>query len=88
MNYLFDSQGYGDDTSANFISFRCRRATDDTEYEIVAEPGYGVFGSWGSWSESCPSNSAVCGIQTSLEPIQGGGDDTALNDIKLFCCSM
>jgi len=30
----------------------------------------------------------VCGIQTNIEGDQEGGDDTALNDVILFCCSV
>ena len=48
--------------------------------------GHGDFGSFGLWSESCPVNSAVCGIQARIEGPQGRGDDTALNNVKLFCC--
>ena len=47
----------------------------------------GVWGQFGRWSESCPPESAVCGIQTKIEPKQGkASDDTALNDVKLYCC--
>ena len=48
--------------------------------------GYGFWGKYGEWSETCTPNTAVCGIQTKIEKPQGSGDDTALNDVELFCC--
>ena len=30
--------------------------------------------------------SVVCGIQTKVQGRQGGGDDTALNRVRLQCC--
>ncbi|NXS27727.1 VMO1 protein, partial [Pomatostomus ruficeps] len=49
----------------------------------------GPQGSWGSWSLPCPTSAGVCGLRTRLEPPQhsGGGDDTALNDLDLYCCA-
>ncbi|NXM44606.1 VMO1 protein, partial [Gymnorhina tibicen] len=46
----------------------------------------GSKGTWGDWSPSCPRSWGVCGIHTRLQPPQGVGDDTALNDVKLYCC--
>ena len=49
--------------------------------------GGGYRGSYGDWSDSCPLGSAVCGIQTRIEPDQGFfGDDMGVTDVKLFCC--
>ncbi|KAI4887794.1 hypothetical protein NFI96_024752 [Prochilodus magdalenae] len=68
-----------DDTAANNIKFRC---SQDTE-ELI---GNGTsWGEWGDWSESCEGK-AICGIQTKVEEPQGLGDDTALNDVRFFCC--
>lgn len=44
------------------------------------------FGGWGSWSDQCGTGEAVCGVTTRVEGDQGGGDDTALNDLTLTCC--
>ncbi|NWI48570.1 VMO1 protein, partial [Picathartes gymnocephalus] len=43
-------------------------------------------GTWGDWSPRCPRSWGVCGIQSRLQPPQDGGDETALNDLKLYCC--
>ncbi|XP_052073383.1 vitelline membrane outer layer protein 1 homolog [Mytilus californianus] len=77
-----------DNTGANYVKFKCRYFRDDVgNFELSYPPGYGVYGSYGEWSEACPVNSAICGIQTK---IHGGSpygqDDTALNDVNFFCC--
>ncbi|PIC17986.1 hypothetical protein B9Z55_024035 [Caenorhabditis nigoni] len=43
---------------------------------------------WGDWTQDqfCPQGFAVCGINTQIEGDQGGGDDTALNNVDLRCC--
>ena len=83
----FQWQHGGDDTAANYIKFHCRDfAASSQEYELAFGSGHGLFGNFGQWSETCPPNSAVCGIQARIEDVQGGGDDTSLNNIKLFCC--
>ncbi|KAK3577441.1 hypothetical protein CHS0354_032292 [Potamilus streckersoni] len=83
----------GDDTAADFVKFMCRDFNSNSqERELSHPPGHGAWGSYGDWSQSCPLNSAICGIQTKVEPFQGdgslfGGDDTALNDVQFICCN-
>ena len=45
-------------------------------------------GYWGGWRgmKTCPDNTYVCGLETRVEGTQGGGDDTAMNGIKMKCC--
>ncbi|XP_074076775.1 vitelline membrane outer layer protein 1 homolog [Macrotis lagotis] len=68
----------GDNTAANNVRFRCSGG------EELEGPGL-EWGEFGSWSDSCPKG--VCGLQTKQEPPRGLRDDTALNDLRLFCCS-
>ncbi|XP_071166121.1 vitelline membrane outer layer protein 1-like [Mytilus edulis] len=76
-----------DDTAANWARFKCREFAHEVDFDLDIPPGHGKFGTYGGWSESCPLNSAICGIQSRIEGAQGAGDDTAMNDAKFFCCS-
>lgn len=69
---------YGDNTAANNVRFRC---SDGTELE---GPGL-TWGDFGEWSKPCPKG--MCGLQTKVEQPRGLWDDTALNDVRFFCCS-
>ncbi|KAM9450370.1 vitelline membrane outer layer protein 1-like [Clarias gariepinus] len=73
-------QGRGDDTAANNIRFSCSSG------EIRTGDGM-YWGEWGEWSPQCVKT-AICGIQTKVEIPQGSGDDTSLNDVRFFCCSL
>ncbi|XP_051536965.1 vitelline membrane outer layer protein 1-like isoform X2 [Myxocyprinus asiaticus] len=73
------SQGGGDDTAANNIRFTC------SENGEVLEGSGMSWGDWGDWSNTCPGK-GICGIKTSIEEPQHSGDDTALNDVMMYCC--
>ncbi|CAI9606237.1 unnamed protein product [Staurois parvus] len=71
--------GDEDDTAANNIMFQC---SDDS---ILIGAG-GPWGTWGEWSDPCTLG--ICGMETKVQPAQGGDlDDTALNDVKYRCCT-
>ncbi|KAK7143006.1 hypothetical protein R3I93_014234 [Phoxinus phoxinus] len=71
-----------DDTAANLIGFKCSGG------DVVYGEGknWGNWGDFGDWSPTCEGK-GICGLQTRVEESQGSeGDDTALNDVIMFCC--
>jgi len=72
--------GTGDDTAANDVKMVCSGGQ-----EIAVNNG----GPWGDWTSpvSCPSGTAVCGLQTRFEDSQNERDDTGMNGLKLVCCA-
>merc|ERR1711874_117085 len=72
-----------DNSAANNFDMHC---SNGAIYEVVP----GVGGSWGS-SESharCERNNWVCGMRVRMQDKRmDGGDNTALNQIQLACCS-
>ncbi|XP_061485712.1 uncharacterized protein LOC133386120 [Rhineura floridana] len=67
-----------ENTAANNILFMCENGRRLEDYNGLQ---WGVFGGW----RRC-SVGSICGIQTKVQPDQGDGDDTSLNDVRLFCC--
>ncbi|MEY4508500.1 MAG: hypothetical protein RLZZ450_622 [Pseudomonadota bacterium] len=67
-----------DDTAANSVRMQCESGVAVADRE----------GKWGEWypQQTCPTNTAVCGISVRVEPRQGKKDDTGLNGVKLYCC--
>ncbi|XP_051734796.1 vitelline membrane outer layer protein 1-like [Ctenopharyngodon idella] len=72
------SQGIEDDTAANNIRFKC------SEGSLLVGDGTS-WGKFGDWSRMCEGR-GICGIKTRVEESQGIGDDTALNDVQMYCC--
>ncbi|KAF4098994.1 hypothetical protein G5714_021024 [Onychostoma macrolepis] len=65
--------------------FKCSRGSfllgDGTHWG-----NWGDWGDWGDWSQTCEGKE-ICGIKAQVEEPQGFGDDTALNDVRMFCCN-
>jgi hypothetical protein len=72
------SQGKGDDTAANALKLYCSNRELFNHHEAP----------WGRWGNliRCQANTFICGIRTQVEPSQGKGDDTALNNVIFYCC--
>uniref|UniRef100_A0A9J8A3T0 Uncharacterized protein n=1 Tax=Cyprinus carpio carpio TaxID=630221 RepID=A0A9J8A3T0_CYPCA len=71
-------QGSGGDTAVNNIRFECSGRS------LLHGDGTS-WGEWGGWSQTCQGK-GICGIKTLIEEPQGNGDDTALNDVRMYCC--
>jgi hypothetical protein len=57
--------------------------------DVVTQINSKVGGKWGSWQQArfCRPRTYVRGFALKVEPRQGDGDDTALNNIKLLCAN-
>lgn len=69
-----------------------REFTDDERQpgEAVELPVIGRAGTWGDWTapEFCPAGSYVCGLRQRIEPWLDDGDDTAMNAVAFYCCTL
>ena len=81
--------GNGDDTGTNGLRVTCRGPglSGTHEEQLVEEGTTFTYSAWGSWSGQCVPGSAICSIQTKIQSDQGDwSDDSALTDVKFFCC--
>ena len=69
----------GDDTSVNAVCLKC---TVGSGNEICSH-----YGPWGVWKTEklCPKECFLSGWKQRVEPPQGLGDDTALNNVEYKC---
>lgn len=74
------SLGSGDDTAANDFQVTC------SDGAIVTGDGM-AWGVWTGW-RTCSPGRALCGIQSQFEGPCGECDDTALNNIRMQCCTL
>uniref|UniRef100_A0A8C6NM67 Vitelline membrane outer layer 1 homolog n=1 Tax=Nothobranchius furzeri TaxID=105023 RepID=A0A8C6NM67_NOTFU len=67
------------------LRFRAGTAFNSRQYRSVLTVSNGEqFGNW-TWPEMCPENFFAVGFSVRVESNQYGGDDTALNGIRLIC---
>eukprot|EP01084_Bolivina_argentea_P001315 2428_1 len=74
--------GTGDDTSLNCIQMKCSDGT------ILIPNECGSEGDYASKFTECDHGDYVCGLRERYEKKQNVGDDTALNAVRLECCSV
>ena len=76
--------GTSDDTAANAIKLGMFLGGDE-----IQPAGQRGWGDWELFSDRCPIGTAICGIQTKVEAVQGGlfPDNTALNGVAIACCN-
>ncbi|CAH2272572.1 Hypothetical predicted protein [Pelobates cultripes] len=75
-------QGDGDDTAVNAISLNC--VPHSKSYSAITITS--LQGRWGTWTDySYCSNGYLISFSLNVEPPQGNGDDTAVNNIKFRC---
>lgn len=81
------AQGPGDDTALNGISFMCGVLGEPQKIlHSLSRQIHSSTGKWGTWGASyeCPESYAV-GFQLRSEERQNGQDDTAANNLRIFC---
>merc|ERR1712165_595997 len=74
-----DPVGAGDDTALNGLAIWC--VSKDFKYGDVKVVHYGWWGSWKPWAYR--QKKFVTGAEVRFEDHQGGGDDTAMNGLKM-----
>ena len=63
----------------------CRNAHQENVLRPLKTDNGGPWGSWGTWSDTCDVV-GICGIETRVDLERGSGDETALNDVRMYCC--
>ncbi|XP_067232584.1 vitelline membrane outer layer protein 1-like [Chanodichthys erythropterus] len=77
------AQKLQDNTAANNIRFKCSQGEGT---DLLLQGDGTDRGEWGDWSPLCQGK-GICGIRTRVEEPQGYlRDDTALNDVRMYCC--
>uniref|UniRef100_A0A3P9IX85 Vitelline membrane outer layer 1 homolog a n=1 Tax=Oryzias latipes TaxID=8090 RepID=A0A3P9IX85_ORYLA len=75
-------QGSGDDTALNGIRLYCVNP-QNKQQQVIRES---AVGRWGEWTavKMCETG-YLASYMLRVEPPQGGGDDTSVNNIKFIC---
>ncbi|KAI4881861.1 hypothetical protein NFI96_011957 [Prochilodus magdalenae] len=73
------------DPLKNSVVIRAGTSFESRSYTSMLTVANGEqFGQW-TWPEMCPENFYAVGFSLRVESNQYGGDDTALNGIRLYC---
>ena len=58
--------------------------------QVIELSVLGSAGAWGVWTGAkyCPTNQYICGLEQRIEPHLRDGDDTAMNSVRFYCCSL
>ncbi|KAK2898144.1 vitelline membrane outer layer protein 1-like [Channa argus] len=77
------NQGSGDDTALNGIRLYCVNPNNRVGPYTTVESS---VGRWGEWTpvKSC-STGYLASFMLRVEPAQGDGDDTSVNNLKFIC---
>jgi len=73
-------QGRDDDTGLNAIRLRCSSLNGKSTYNIQSKEG-----GWGDWGSYGSCQGLATGFELRSEPSQGGGDDVAASNFRLYC---
>ena len=78
-----------DDVGVTNVDLKCTNNKNLPQWHVAEVSDWGTWDGW----KKCEKNQAVCGIQTLVEEdvwksSWNPGDNTALNDMNLFCCDI
>lgn len=78
------NQDGGDDTGLNAVELKCKSPHTMIE-KISISSSIGPYGSWSNSQYCLGRDNPVTGFAILIEKPQGRGDDTAANDVDLYC---
>ena len=83
---FYDDDGGDDQTAADGLRLKYCDLNNWSNSQKEVEV-WGGTPNWGTWKgmKMCPANQFIAGAQVRYEDHQGGGDDTALNGLKIYC---
>ena len=95
VSTILSCQSKPEDNPCSALGLKFNESTGKCGFPKVTRKGSiqtsnsaGMWGSWGSNNFTyCPTDQVACGVITRVEGPQGGGDDTAMNAVRLVCCN-
>jgi len=77
------SQGGGDDTALNSVQLLCKDPNTGATESVSSYDG--IWGNWYNTASCAASGQFLNGAHMRIESSQGGGDDTAANNVEFSC---